>query len=415
MKRENANGSLFQPPFAKTSAIRMRVPEKLNMKRSKERANALPLTTGAPQGFVAQALPRAEARALVPRPRSGRLGILMKEKSRERRTSKPIEIPQEKSAMNGQEEELAQLRASVNCATILERLGTGWQLDQSESTRRALKFRRGPGEIVIVNHEGRGWFDPLSEAKGDIFSLVQHLEPALNFGQVRQRLRTVAGIAYTYPEHEIARRPQTKLALPAERWPARRQLRRGSATWRYLSEVRCLPDDILQAACTADVVREGPYGSAWFAHRDHVGVLTGIEMRGPDFRGFTADGTKTLFRFARGRGPFTRLAIFEAPIDALSMAAFEQMRPDTIYVATAGGIGPETIIALKHLLDVLAAEPNTIVAIGTDNDAAGERHAKRLAAMIEVANLRWERAKPPAGAKDWNKFLKIQAGKGEDE
>ena len=37
--------------------------------------------------------------------------------------------------------------------------------------------------------------------------------------------------------------------------------------------------------------------------------LTGIEMRGPDFRGFTADGAKTLFRFARGRGPFTRLAI----------------------------------------------------------------------------------------------------------
>jgi hypothetical protein len=79
----------------KTSAIRIRVPEKLDMERAKERANAVPLATDAPQGFVAQALPRAEARALVPRPRSGRLGILMKEKSRERRSSKPIEIPQE--------------------------------------------------------------------------------------------------------------------------------------------------------------------------------------------------------------------------------------------------------------------------------------------------------------------------------
>jgi len=26
---------------------------------------------------------------------------------------------------------------------------------------------------VIVNHDGRGWWDPASEAKGDIFSLVQ--------------------------------------------------------------------------------------------------------------------------------------------------------------------------------------------------------------------------------------------------
>jgi hypothetical protein len=53
----------------------------MNMKRSKERANDVPLTTGAPQGSVAQALPRAGARALVPRPRSGRLGISMKEKA----------------------------------------------------------------------------------------------------------------------------------------------------------------------------------------------------------------------------------------------------------------------------------------------------------------------------------------------
>jgi hypothetical protein len=317
--------------------------------------------------------------------------------------------------MNGQEDELMRLRTSVNCATILERLGTGWALDPAESTRRALKFRRGPGEIVIVNHEGRGWFDPLSDAKGDIFNLVQHLEPALNFGQVRQRLRTVAGIPFNFPELETTRPRKIKSALPAERWSTRRQLRRGSATWRYLSEVRCLPDDILKAAAVADAVREGPYGSAWFAHRDDDGVLTGIEMRGPEFRGFTADGAKTLFRFAPGRGPFSRLAIFEAPIDALSMAAFERNLSDTLYVATAGGMGPETIIALKHLFDVLSAEPNGIVAIGTDNDAPGDRHAKRLAALIDAANLRWERTRPPEGAKDWNKFLKTQAGKGDDE
>ena len=31
-----------------------------------------------------------------------------------------------------------------------------------------------------------------------------------------------------------------------------------------------------------DVVREEQHGSAWFTHRDHAGVLTGIDMRGPD-------------------------------------------------------------------------------------------------------------------------------------
>ena len=315
--------------------------------------------------------------------------------------------------MIGQEEELIHLRASVNCATVLERLGTGWALDQSESTRRALKFRRGPGEILIINHDGKGWFDPLSDAKGDIFSLVQHLEPALNFGQVRQRLRTVVGVAFAYPE-QIASPPREVKALPAERWAARRRLSCGSAVWCYLTKIRCLPEDILKAAGAADVVREGPYASAWFAHRDHGGALTGIEMRGPDFRGFTAAGAKTAFRFGAGQGPFSRLAIFEAPIDALSMAAFEQLRTDTIYVATSGGMGPGTVLALKQLFADLSIQPNPIVAIATDNDAAGERHAKRLAVLIEAANLAWERAKPPGSAKDWNKFLQIQAGKEDD-
>ncbi len=73
--------------------------------------------------------------------------------------------------------ELALLRA-VSCSAVLERMA-GWKLDARQSTRRALKYRRGEGEVLIVNHDGRGWWDPLSQAKGDVFSLVQHLEPGL--------------------------------------------------------------------------------------------------------------------------------------------------------------------------------------------------------------------------------------------
>jgi hypothetical protein len=56
--------------------------------------------------------------------------------------------------------ELDLLRQSVNCAAVLERMIGGWKLDARESSRRALKYRRGPGEIIIINHEGRGWWDP---------------------------------------------------------------------------------------------------------------------------------------------------------------------------------------------------------------------------------------------------------------
>ncbi len=60
--------------------------------------------------------------------------------------------------MTGQDAELEQLRAGVSCAVLLER--NGYQVDEKESTRGSQKWRRGAGEIVIVSHEGRGWWDP---------------------------------------------------------------------------------------------------------------------------------------------------------------------------------------------------------------------------------------------------------------
>jgi hypothetical protein len=56
-------------------------------------------------------------------------------------------------------------RSSVNCATVLEGMAGGWRLDVRESTRRALKYRRGKGEFLIVTHDGHGWWDPLSSER----------------------------------------------------------------------------------------------------------------------------------------------------------------------------------------------------------------------------------------------------------
>src|SRR5271157_4535962 len=119
--------------------------------------------------------------------------------------------------MNGQDEDIQQLKAGVSCAALLERLPPVWQLDRAESTRRCLKYRRGEGEIVIVNHDGRGWWDPLSDAKGDIFSLAQHLEPSLTFPEARRLLRDFAGIAPSFPEALRERRPASTAGI-AERW-----------------------------------------------------------------------------------------------------------------------------------------------------------------------------------------------------
>jgi hypothetical protein len=309
--------------------------------------------------------------------------------------------------MNEQDAEIEWLKAEVSCAVLLERLPPVWQLDRAESTRRSLKYRRGEGEIVIVNHHGRGWWDPLSDRKGDIFTLVQHLDPGLNFGEARRMLRGFAGIAPAYPEALSARRTRASPLPVSARWERRPPLSCGSPAWRYLTEQRRLPETILLSARAADAVREGPRGSAWFAHRDAAGLLTGIEMRGSDYRNFSAGGDKTLFRLPGSPGPLTRVAVCEAAIDTLSLAAIERSRGDTLYAATAGGMGPQTVVALDQLLKVLSACPGGLLIAATDADTAGRRYAARLAALATEAAVRFAAILPPEGLNDWNDALRV--------
>jgi len=165
-------------------------------------------------------------------------------------------------------------------------------------------------------------------------------------------------------------------------------------------------------AADNDAVREGPYGSAWFAHRANDGRLTGIEMRGPHYRGFGPNGAKTLFRLPGSHGVITPLVIAEAPIDAMSFAALERIRTDTLYAATAGGMGPDTIGALNGLLDQLAGRACCGLVIATDADKPGERYATHLTEMAGRAGVPADRVLPPDGLNDWNDALKARAGRG---
>jgi hypothetical protein len=314
--------------------------------------------------------------------------------------------------MSEQDDEIEWVKARVSCAALLEQLAPVWRLDRAQSTWRSRKYRRHPGEILIVCHDGRGWWDPLGEAKGDVFTLARHLDPGLTFGAARRMLLGFAGRVPAALDLR-ARTPAADMPV-GERWARRRPLSRGSPAWRYLAEERGLPERILAAAVAADVVREGPYGSAWFAHRDGAGLLTGIEMRGPEWRGFSAGGSKTLFRLPGGAGLLPRVAVCEAAIDALSLAAIEHVRRDTLYAATAGGMGPATLAALRQSLRGLSADNAALLVAATDADAAGRRMADRLAALAAGIGARCDVILPPDGLNDWNDAL-CAGGDGETE
>ena len=106
-------------------------------------------------------------------------------------------------------------------------------------------------------------------------------------------------------------------------------------------------------------MREGRARSAWFAHLDEEGRVTHVDVRGPTYKGSLTGGTKSLFRLPPPHfgSMLPRLVVAEAAIDALSIAAIEELRADTLYVATSGGMSPGTIVALEALLDNISKAP----------------------------------------------------------
>ena len=288
-------------------------------------------------------------------------------------------------------ERIEKVRATVSCALVLTQ--AGFTLDIRESSRGALKFRRG-SDIVIVTHGGAGWFDPLSENKGDVFSLLR-LIGKMSFPAALEHLGTLVGIPYE-PVAFRGRRAHSYSMPVAERWSRRPVVSRHSPAGIYLAGQRALPQEVLRQAAVDGLLRQGPRGSAWFRHDDENDVLSGWEERGADWRGFSRGGFKSLFRFGDRDAP--RICVTEAAIDALSLAAIEEIRFDTLYASTGGGWSPVTASVIENVA------ANRLLVAATDADPQGDIYADRLRHLAAMAGADFQRLRPRAV--DWNEEWK---------
>jgi hypothetical protein len=311
--------------------------------------------------------------------------------------------------MTRHDPEIEELREKVHCAVVLEQTPPCWKLDRKESTKLSLKYRRGKGEILIVSHAGRGWWDPTSDAKGDVFRLVQRLEPGLSFGHVRKRLRAFAGLSPCFPSANRAGGRKEPDRSVATRWAERKAVWSNSPAWRYLRRQRGLSPAIIEAASGAGVLREGPVGSAWFAHFDRAGTVAHVDIRGPTYKGSLTGGIKSLFRLPLKGPPLPTLVVTEAAIDALSLAAIENLPGDTLYAATGGGMGAGTIAALETLLVDIARLPDALLCSATDANGPGDRFADQHRSLARKFGIPFARLRPPIEGGDWNEVLRAQS------
>ncbi|MFG1428835.1 DUF3991 and toprim domain-containing protein [Roseixanthobacter glucoisosaccharinicivorans] len=286
------------------------------------------------------------------------------------------------------------IKAKVTCAALLER--DGWKVDLRESTPKAVKYRRGDGEIVIVIHQGRGWFDPTSPAKGDVFTLAQHLG-ATDFSTALKAVSELVGFEPTAPIWQRKSRPHPATAI-AKRWSERPQMAPGSSAWIYLAHTRAVPASIIAAASAGDRLREGPKGSIWAAHIDDRGKVIGWEERGASWRGFASGGAKALFVLGDEENA-KRVCVTEAAIDAMSLAALEGCRRDSLYVSTGGGWAPATEARIR----ALASRPGSQLIAASDANDQGDAYAARLRTIAASEGAAFLRLWPDA--LDWNEQI----------
>ena len=359
----------------------------------------VPLAGGAGQGRLpprAIPLPISLVASLAPLARLALRGLTAV--SRETRED-PSELEKGRRGASGktmEAREIEDLKGRVECSAVLEK--AGFAIDIRESTRRAIKFRRSD-DIIIVIHDGKGWFDPLSDAKGDVLSLIRHLE-GVSFADALAIAADLVGFVPQEPRWARPSRPRENMMYLTERWRARRPPWRGSATWSYLRDFRGISEQVLRVATDQNVLREGPHGSMWAAHVDEKGLVTGWEERGPDWRGFASGGAKNLFRLGARDG--LRLVVTEAAIDAMSLASLEGVREGSLYVSTGGGWSLATEAAVRSL----AARPRTQLVAATDANAQGEAFAGRLSEIADAAGCNWLRLRP--SAEDWNDALRAR-------
>jgi hypothetical protein len=101
--------------------------------------------------------------------------------------------------------------------------------------------------------------------------------------------------------------------------------------------------------------------------------------------------------------------VAEAAIDALSVAASEELRADTLYAATGGGMGPGTIVALEALLDSIARLPGALLCSAADANGSGDRFADRHRSLGEKFQTPFARLRPPIEGGDWNDALRARS------
>jgi len=294
------------------------------------------------------------------------------------------------------DDELARFKTDINLVAYCA--GCGFELDEAESSGTSTIMRRGREKIgVAVDTDGHWIYSDLrNEGRGgSIIDFVQHTQN-LNLGQVRKELRGAAGHIAQIPIAQRPRKPQRSSHSRQAVMHAYIKARSTGGTHDYLQNDRGIESSTLEDPRFSPMVKVDPRGNAIFPHYDEQG-LSGYEIRGQDFKGFSKHGEKTIWHSANLEDAHEVIFV-EGAINALSHAQLHP-NPQAAYVSIGGQMSQQQKqLVAKVMRD--AAGRGAVIVLATDADDAGEAHAQALKALAP-AGAKIERDRPQHGM-DWN-------------
>jgi len=296
--------------------------------------------------------------------------------------------------------EIAKVRA-IPLALVLERLGA--ERDPKDPARN---WRLGASRITVTesrffDHNQAGAVHRMRDAKaggGGAIDLVQYLKDVGFRDAVRElgalvALRSNVG-AQAAPQS--SRHTSVSATADTRPLPTPAADRVARVRW-YLTEVRAIPEPVVNGALQSGGVFSDTKGNVIFRLRDETGQEVGFEVRGTYEKPFhSVHGDKGLFITKADRAPTA--AFVESGIEALS---YQAVRGSGLIISTTGS----AIERPARMASVLKERGYEIIA-AFNADKGGDRLAERLSEHLAGA-VRRDRPDERLG-KDWNELLQHQ-------
>jgi hypothetical protein len=291
--------------------------------------------------------------------------------------------------LENRDDELELFKTRISLTQYAE--ACGYVLDKKESSRHCHVVRHANGDKIVIARDRDGhdiYFSVRDQNdNGTIIDFVQRRKN-LNLGQVRKELRPWVGLSDPVVERRSISRPEPVEHDRAKLIAAFHRLKDYSGN--YLERERKLKPATIRAF--APVIRQDAQGRVCFLHRGQNGEVTGWEIKGLGFTGFSAGGTKSLCMHMPVGDQVKRFVLVESMIDGMSYYQLRGKAGD-LYVSIAGSMSRAQADQLKALVK---SAPVPVVA-AFDNDEQGHKYA----AMI----LEWRpdaMRELPKHGKDWN-------------